>query len=77
MNNNPDFETAEFLLLTAGYTNIKRWVEYKPAYTIVALEVYCSPLLMKDNIDRIQGLLSASFNVNGNTNQSYILIRKS
>lgn len=70
------YAVFERLLFIHGFNNVKRWVEHKPAYTILALEVYCSPLLMKDKVAEIKKIVPGSWSVTPNTNQSYILIKQ-
>ena len=71
---NNDFARIERLLRSNGFDNVKRWISDRP-YTITALEVYSSPILMSTNIIKIRNLLP-DHSVTGNTNQSYILIKQ-
>lgn len=73
---NTIYEIVERALYMLKFNNVKRWVEYQnKVYTITAIEVYCSPLLMSEKIKLLKRILP-SFNITGNTNQSYILIKR-
>lgn len=69
-------EQIELVLHQMGYINIKRWVDYDKKYQmrVSAIEVYCPPLVMDENIAKIKNRFPL-FRVIGNSNQSYILIK--
>jgi hypothetical protein len=70
------FEITERVLVSVlHFNNVKRWVEYKPDYTIEALEVYCSPIMMDEKITLLKKIWPG-LNITGNKNQSYILIKQ-
>ncbi len=68
-----DYMMAE-KILNRQFTTIKRWVDDKA--NVIGLEVYCAPILMVENVMKIKTLLTGmKFSINGNSNQSYILIK--